>query len=167
MAVESDAGDLRLPIEEIAFNCGRCRFRRFVCGWPQCPAEPYPLKEHGRHHIKTDTLVNGTFWNSPFSRRRNNRTVQSVKLYTRIGISHQEPSGQLFFGPLNRPSLMSLARKDGNSMLRYHALCGSQAALLHAILVDGMIERIEGRPELADAAVENQRQAGHMSAYLS
>jgi hypothetical protein len=38
--------------------------------------------------------------------------------------------------------------------------------LLHAILIDGMIERIEGRPDLADAAVENQRKAGHVSEYL-
>jgi hypothetical protein len=61
---------------------------------------------------------------------------------------------------------MSLARKDGNSVLRFHALCGSQGALLHAILVDGMIERIDGRPELADAAVEKQREFGHVSEYL-
>jgi hypothetical protein len=61
---------------------------------------------------------------------------------------------------------MSLARKDGNTVVPLHALCGSQGALLHAILVDGMIERIEGRPELADAAVENKRKAGHASEYL-
>jgi hypothetical protein len=61
---------------------------------------------------------------------------------------------------------MSLARKDGNSVLSLHPLCWSQGASLHAILVDGMIERIEGRPELADAAVENQRKAGHVSEYL-
>ena len=29
-----------------------------------------------------------------------------------------------------------------------------------------MIEQIEGRPELAEAAVENQRKAGHVSEYL-
>jgi len=29
-----------------------------------------------------------------------------------------------------------------------------------------MIERIEGRPQLADAAVEKQREAGHVSEYL-
>jgi hypothetical protein len=61
---------------------------------------------------------------------------------------------------------MSLARKDGNSVLRFHALCGSQGALLHAILVDGIIKRIEGRPELADAAVKKQRKAGHVCEYL-
>jgi hypothetical protein len=61
---------------------------------------------------------------------------------------------------------MSLARKDGNSVPRFHALCGSQGASLHAILVDGMIERIDGRPQLADAAVKNQRKAGHVSEYL-
>ena len=61
---------------------------------------------------------------------------------------------------------MSLARKDGNTVLRFDTLCGSQVALFHAILVDGMIEKIEGRPELANAAVENQRKAGHVSEYL-
>src|ERR1039458_1796155 len=75
------------------------------------------------------------------------------KDYNEGGISHQEPCGKAVFGPLNRPSLMSLARKDGNTVLRLHTLlCGSQGGLLHAILVDGMIEKIEGRPELADAA---------------
>ena len=52
-------------------------------------------------------------------------------------------------------------------MLRLHTLlCASQGALLHAILVDGMIEKIEGRPELAEAAVCRQRKAGHLSEYL-
>ena len=51
-------------------------------------------------------------------------------------------------------------------MLSLHALCWSQGASLHAILVDGMIERIEGRPALADAAVLKQRKAGHVSEYL-
>lgn len=38
--------------------------------------------------------------------------------------------------------------------------------MLHAILVDGMIERIEGSPEFADAEIERRREAGHSSAYL-
>ena len=38
--------------------------------------------------------------------------------------------------------------------------------MLHAILVDGIIERIEGTPELAEAAVWKQRKAGHRSEYL-
>jgi hypothetical protein len=37
------------------------------------------------------------------------------KDYYKDGISHQAPSGQLLFGPLNRPSLMLPARKDGKS----------------------------------------------------
>jgi hypothetical protein len=61
---------------------------------------------------------------------------------------------------------MSFARKDGSTVLPFHTPCGSQGALLHAILVDGRIEKLEGRPELADAAVENQRKAGHVSEYL-
>ena len=95
-----------------------------------------------------------------------NPSIKPGKDYNEGGISHQEPCGKAVFGPLNRPSLMSLARKDGNTVLRFHALCGSQGALLHAILVDGMIERIEGKPELADAAVWKQRKAGHVSEYL-
>jgi hypothetical protein len=38
--------------------------------------------------------------------------------------------------------------------------------VLHAILVDGVIERIEGSPESADAEVEKRRKAGHVSEYL-
>ena len=38
--------------------------------------------------------------------------------------------------------------------------------MLHAILVDGMIERIEGSPAFADAEIERRREAGHSSAYL-
>ena len=38
--------------------------------------------------------------------------------------------------------------------------------MLHAILVDSMIERIEGSPEFADAEIERRREAGHSSAYL-
>ena len=36
----------------------------------------------------------------------------------------------------------------------------------HAILVDSMIERIEGSPEFADAEIERRRDAGHSAAYL-
>lgn len=38
--------------------------------------------------------------------------------------------------------------------------------MLHAILVDGVIERIEGRPEFAEAEIEKRRKAGHGSEYL-
>jgi len=38
--------------------------------------------------------------------------------------------------------------------------------MLHAILVDGMIEKIEGTPQFADAEVERRRDDGHSSAYL-
>jgi hypothetical protein len=38
--------------------------------------------------------------------------------------------------------------------------------VIHAILVDGMIERIEGSPEFADAEIGRRRDAGHSSAYL-
>jgi hypothetical protein len=38
--------------------------------------------------------------------------------------------------------------------------------MLHAILVDGMIERIEGDAEFADAAIDQRRAEGHSSAYL-
>lgn len=38
--------------------------------------------------------------------------------------------------------------------------------MLHAILVDGMIERIEGSAEFADAEIERRRDDGHSSAYL-
>src|ERR1017187_7145908 len=55
--------------------------------------EPCPLEKQGHHHIKTNPLANGTFWHSPFTRGRNNRTVSSLKRYSAIGISHQEPCG--------------------------------------------------------------------------
>ena len=42
-----------------------------------------------------------------------NRSSTPQTCYTENGISHQEPCGQLFFGPLNRSSLMSPAGKDG------------------------------------------------------
>jgi hypothetical protein len=38
--------------------------------------------------------------------------------------------------------------------------------MLHAILVDGMIERIEGTADFADAEMERRREAGYSSAYL-
>jgi hypothetical protein len=38
--------------------------------------------------------------------------------------------------------------------------------VLHAILVDGVIERIEGTPDVADAEVLKQRKARHVSGYL-
>lgn len=38
--------------------------------------------------------------------------------------------------------------------------------MFHAILVDGMIERIEGSPEFADAEIGRRRDSGHSSAYL-
>ncbi len=38
--------------------------------------------------------------------------------------------------------------------------------MLHAILVDGMIEKIEGSPEFANAEIEKRREDGHSSSYL-
>jgi hypothetical protein len=38
--------------------------------------------------------------------------------------------------------------------------------MIHGILVDGLIERIDGKAELAETAVEKQREAGHVSEYL-
>jgi len=38
--------------------------------------------------------------------------------------------------------------------------------VLHAILVDGMIERIEGGGEFADAEIARRRESGFSSAYL-
>jgi hypothetical protein len=38
--------------------------------------------------------------------------------------------------------------------------------MLHAILVDSMIERIEGSPEFAEAEIRRRREMGHSSAYL-
>ena len=38
--------------------------------------------------------------------------------------------------------------------------------MLHAVLVDGMIEKIEGSPQFADAEVARRRDDGHSSAYL-
>jgi hypothetical protein len=38
--------------------------------------------------------------------------------------------------------------------------------MFHAILVDGMIERIEGSPEFADVEIQRRRNSGHSAAYL-
>ena len=38
--------------------------------------------------------------------------------------------------------------------------------MLHGILVDGMIERIEGNPEFANAEVVRLRAEGHAAEYL-
>lgn len=38
--------------------------------------------------------------------------------------------------------------------------------MFHAILVDGMIEKIEGTPDFADAEIARRREAGYSSAYL-
>ena len=38
--------------------------------------------------------------------------------------------------------------------------------MLHGILVDSVIERIEGSPEAADAAVQERRKEGHASEYV-
>ena len=40
------------------------------------PASNEPV---GRHHIKANPLANGAFWDRPFTERRNNRTVASLK----------------------------------------------------------------------------------------
>jgi hypothetical protein len=38
--------------------------------------------------------------------------------------------------------------------------------VFHAILVDGMIERVEGSPEFVNSEIERRRETGHSSAYL-
>ena len=38
--------------------------------------------------------------------------------------------------------------------------------MIHGILVDGLIERVDGSPQEADEAVESRREAGHAAAYL-
>jgi len=38
--------------------------------------------------------------------------------------------------------------------------------MFHAISVDGVIERIEGTPDFADAEVQKRRKARHVSEYL-
>lgn len=38
--------------------------------------------------------------------------------------------------------------------------------MLHAILVDSMIEKIEGSPEFADAEIQERRKRGYSSEYL-
>ena len=38
--------------------------------------------------------------------------------------------------------------------------------MLHAILVDGMIERIEGSSEFADSEIGRRREQGYTAAYL-
>jgi len=38
--------------------------------------------------------------------------------------------------------------------------------MLHAILVDSMIEKLEGTPEYADAEIQRRQNAGHSSVYL-
>jgi hypothetical protein len=38
--------------------------------------------------------------------------------------------------------------------------------MLHAILVDGLIQRIEGHPNFADAQIQRHRKSGRSSAYL-
>jgi hypothetical protein len=41
-----------------------------------------------------------------------------------------------------------------------------EVIMLHAILVDGMIEKIEGSPQFVDAEIEKRREGGHNSSYL-
>jgi hypothetical protein len=38
--------------------------------------------------------------------------------------------------------------------------------MLHGILVDGIIERVEGNPEFAEGEVMRQRAQGHVAEYL-
>ncbi len=45
-----------------------------------------------------------------------NPSTRPGKDYNEDGISHQEPCGKAVFGPLNRPSLMSLAKKEREPM---------------------------------------------------
>ena len=44
------------------------------------------------------------------------RACISGSCYTEGGIFHQEPYGKLFSGPFSRPSLRSLAGKDGSTL---------------------------------------------------
>jgi hypothetical protein len=84
--------------------------------------ESCPLEEQGRHHIKTNLLANGTFSDSPFTTARNNRTVQSVKRYTLIGISHQEPCG-IAVHRHAEPSVPDVSCPKGRkNMRRFHTL---------------------------------------------
>ncbi len=38
--------------------------------------------------------------------------------------------------------------------------------MFHGILVDGVVERVMGRPDRADAEVRKLRKSGHLSEYL-
>ena len=82
---------------------------------------------------------------------------------------------QLFFGPLNRSLLMSSCQKG--LRLKFLQPTPRQSpfnirrktelgAVLHGILVDGMIERIEGNPEFANAEVVRLRAEGHAAEFL-
>jgi hypothetical protein len=133
-----------------------------------------PVAEH--HHIKANPVANGTFWDGPLTRRRNNRTVESLKGYTEVGILHQQPCGQTVFRTAEPfvPDVPCQKGRRQRAPFPHTALVstastftqGSRCVVLHAILVDGIIERIEGTPELAEAAVWKQRKAGHRSEYL-
>ena len=112
----------------------------------------------------------------PFTTRRNksNCAVRKAVYYDR----HSSPTAvRLAVFRAVEPFVPDVpCQKDGSSVLRFPTLCWAErlqhspktegTLLLHAILVDGMIERIEGNPELADAAVWKQRKAGHRSEYL-
>jgi len=38
--------------------------------------------------------------------------------------------------------------------------------VLHALVIHGMIERLEGNPQFVDAEIRRRRDAGHSSAHL-
>ena len=106
--------------------------------------------------------------------------IPPVICYTNDGIAHQEPCGKLFFRPA-QPSAsdVSLPERMENSV---HPLkfpppiqpksrlnirrTNETGTMLHGILVDGMIERIEGNPDFANAEVVRLREAGHAAEYL-
>jgi hypothetical protein len=56
---------------------------------------------------------------------------------------------------------------EHNSQVRsHHVKWLHHSVWLHAILVDGVIQRIQGSPILADSEIERHRKSGRSSAYL-
>jgi hypothetical protein len=65
-----------------------------------------------------------------------------------------------------RPARPNLARPKRGPRCREDRDGAAAHLMLHGILVDGMIERIDGRPQYADAEIRKRREAGYSSAYL-
>ena len=101
-------------------------------------------------------------------------------LYLTLASLTKSRAASCFSGPLNRPLLMSpLPERTENGVLPLKFLRPIQPTtpfnirrktesgiMLHGILVDGMIERIEGDPEFANAEVVRLREEGHAAEYL-